>query len=121
MRRDEERNPWTEETLARPRSGLPDSDHEGPGSRRARPVTEGWWRRARADYWSLLFGEIAVCTFVVLTVTGVYLAVFFDPSMNRVPYDGARQLDDPRGRKLGRTLATRYRHRSAGQRENLHT
>jgi ubiquinol-cytochrome c reductase cytochrome b subunit len=61
----------------------------GPGSRRADPVPEGWWRFARADRWSLMFGEIALYTFVVLAATGVYLAVFFDPSMNRVAYRGS--------------------------------
>ncbi len=58
-------------------------------SRLARPVPERWSRHARADYWSLLFGEIALYTFVVLAATGVYLAVFFDPAMKRVAYHGS--------------------------------
>jgi ubiquinol-cytochrome c reductase cytochrome b subunit len=57
-------------------------------SRLAGPMAESWLRRARADYWALLSGEIALCTFVVLAVTGVYLAVFFDPAMNRAAYHG---------------------------------
>jgi ubiquinol-cytochrome c reductase cytochrome b subunit len=36
----------------------------------------------------LVFGEIALYSFVVLAATGVYLAVFFDPAMKRVTYDG---------------------------------
>ena len=58
------------------------------GSRRARPVPEWWSRHVRADYWSSLFGEIALSAFVVLAATGVYLAVFFDPAMKRVAYHG---------------------------------
>ena len=57
--------------------------------RLARPVPERWLRRARADFWSSLFGEIALYTFVVLAATGVYLAVFFDPDMKRVAYHGS--------------------------------
>ncbi len=58
-------------------------------SRLAHPVPERWSRLARADYWSLLFGEIALYTFVVLAATGVYLAVFFDPAMKRAAYHGS--------------------------------
>jgi len=48
-----------------------------------------WSRFARADRWSLVFGEIALSAFVVLAATGVYLAVFFDPAMKRVAYHGS--------------------------------
>jgi quinol---cytochrome-c reductase cytochrome b subunit len=49
-----------------------------------------WWSRlVRADRWSIMLGEIALCAFVVLVVTGVFLAVFFDPDMHRVAYDGS--------------------------------
>ncbi len=57
-------------------------------SRLAHSVLERWWRPVRADYWLLLFGEIALYSFVVLAATGVYLAVFFDPAMKRVAYHG---------------------------------
>ena len=60
-----------------------------PGSRRAGPVPEPCPRFARADRWSLVFGEIALYCFVVLAATGVYLAMFFDPAMNRVAYHGS--------------------------------
>jgi ubiquinol-cytochrome c reductase cytochrome b subunit len=58
-------------------------------SRRVSPVPERWSRFARADRWSLVFGEVALYTFVVLVATGVYLAVFFDPAMKRVAYHGS--------------------------------
>ncbi|APT90988.1 menaquinol-cytochrome C reductase [Corynebacterium sphenisci DSM 44792] len=40
-------------------------------------------------HWSFLLGEIALYSFVVLLVSGVYLTLFFDPSMTKVIYDGA--------------------------------
>ena len=32
------------------------------------------------DHWSFLLGEIALYSFVVLVLTGMFLALFFDPS-----------------------------------------
>src|SRR6266851_3810500 len=48
-----------------------------------------WSRHARADHWSILLGEIALSAFVVLVITGVFLAVFFEPDMKRVAYEGS--------------------------------
>ena len=42
-------------------------------------------------HWSFLLGEIALYSFVVLLITGVYLTLFFDPSMIEVPYQGVYQ------------------------------
>jgi ubiquinol-cytochrome c reductase cytochrome b subunit len=58
-------------------------------SRLARLVTGKGARHVQGDRWSFLFGEIALYAFVVLAATGVYLAVFFDPSMKRVTYHGS--------------------------------
>ncbi len=41
------------------------------------------------DHWSFLLGEIALFSFVVLLLTGVFLTLFFDPSMKEVVYDGS--------------------------------
>ncbi len=41
------------------------------------------------EHWSFLWGEIALYCFVVLVVTGIYLAVFFDPSYRQVVYHGS--------------------------------
>ena len=38
--------------------------------------------------WSFMLGEIALYSFVVLLVSGTYLALFFDPSMTEVTYHG---------------------------------
>src|ERR1700744_6304138 len=40
---------------------------------------------------SFLLGEIALYSFVVLLITGIYLLLFFDPSMAEVPYHGVYQ------------------------------
>jgi ubiquinol-cytochrome c reductase cytochrome b subunit len=40
------------------------------------------------DHWSFLLGEIALFSFIVLLLSGVFLTLFFDPSMKEVAYDG---------------------------------
>jgi ubiquinol-cytochrome c reductase cytochrome b subunit len=40
------------------------------------------------DHWSFLLGEVALYSFVVLLVTGVYLSFFFVPSLKDVVYTG---------------------------------
>jgi ubiquinol-cytochrome c reductase cytochrome b subunit len=42
-------------------------------------------------HWSFLLGEIALYSFIVLLITGVYLTLFFDPSMAEVTYNGVYQ------------------------------
>ncbi|ULE35309.1 cytochrome bc1 complex cytochrome b subunit [Mycobacterium sp. IDR2000157661] len=42
-------------------------------------------------HWSFLLGEIALYSFIVLLITGVYLTLFFDPSMAEVTYEGVYQ------------------------------
>jgi ubiquinol-cytochrome c reductase cytochrome b subunit len=41
------------------------------------------------DHWSFLLGEIALFSFIVLLLTGTYLAFFFVPSLNEVQYEGS--------------------------------
>ena len=41
------------------------------------------------DHWSFLLGEIALFSFIILLLTGVFLTLFFDPSMQEIAYDGA--------------------------------
>ena len=40
------------------------------------------------DHWSFLLGEIALYSFIVLLLSGIYLALFFDPSMAEAVYNG---------------------------------
>ena len=42
-------------------------------------------------HWSFLLGEIALYSFIVLLITGVYLTLFFDSSMAEVTYNGVYQ------------------------------
>jgi ubiquinol-cytochrome c reductase cytochrome b subunit len=42
-------------------------------------------------HWSFLLGEIALYSFIVLLITGVWLTLFFDPSMAEVTYHGVYQ------------------------------
>ncbi|WP_433725247.1 cytochrome bc1 complex cytochrome b subunit [Nocardia sp. CA-129566] len=42
-------------------------------------------------HWSFLLGEIALYSFIILLLSGVYLTLFFEPSMTEVVYDGAYQ------------------------------
>ncbi|WP_431771136.1 cytochrome bc1 complex cytochrome b subunit [Streptomyces cucumeris] len=45
-------------------------------------------RKVFPDHWSFLIGEIALYTFIIIILTGVYLTMFFEPSMNEVVYHG---------------------------------
>ena len=52
------------------------------------------YRRSRADRWSSLFGQVAVYSFVVTAITGVFLLFYYKPSMSQVSYHGSyRKLD----------------------------
>ena len=42
-------------------------------------------------HWSFLLGEIALYAFIILLLSGVYLTLFFDPSMTEVVYHGSYQ------------------------------
>ncbi|MCP2340259.1 cytochrome bc1 complex cytochrome b subunit [Actinomadura rupiterrae] len=46
-------------------------------------------RKAFPDHWSFLLGEIAMYAFVVILLTGVFLTLFFNPSMQEVSYHGS--------------------------------
>jgi len=41
------------------------------------------------DHWSFLLGEIALYSFIVLLLTGTFIALFFDPSAKEVEYSGS--------------------------------
>jgi ubiquinol-cytochrome c reductase cytochrome b subunit len=41
------------------------------------------------DHWSFMIGEIALYSFIVLLLTGIYLTLFFDPSNVEVIYHGS--------------------------------
>jgi ubiquinol-cytochrome c reductase cytochrome b subunit len=41
------------------------------------------------DHWSFLLGEVALYAFIVLVATGVYLTLFFEPSLAETTYAGS--------------------------------
>ena len=45
-------------------------------------------RKIFPDHWSFLLGEIALFSFVVLLGSGIFLTMFFVPSMTEVHYEG---------------------------------
>ncbi|MER7846903.1 cytochrome bc complex cytochrome b subunit [Kitasatospora sp. NPDC096077] len=56
------------------------------------PLTEAareLLRKVFPDHWSFLLGELALYSFVVLLLTGVFLTFFFTPSMAELDYQGS--------------------------------
>ncbi|WP_405013705.1 cytochrome bc complex cytochrome b subunit [Kitasatospora sp. NBC_01539] len=45
-------------------------------------------RKIFPDHWSFMLGEICLYTFIIIILTGVYLTLFFKPSMAEVVYHG---------------------------------
>jgi ubiquinol-cytochrome c reductase cytochrome b subunit len=43
-------------------------------------------------HWSFLLGEIALISFVILVLTGIFLTMFYRPSIDPVVYSGANEL-----------------------------
>ncbi|MFI9309269.1 cytochrome bc1 complex cytochrome b subunit [Streptomyces triculaminicus] len=46
-------------------------------------------RKIFPDHWSFMLGEVCLYSFVIIILTGVYLTLFFHPSMNEVVYHGS--------------------------------
>ncbi|WP_131741725.1 cytochrome bc1 complex cytochrome b subunit [Actinomadura roseirufa] len=64
-------------------------------------------RKAFPGHWSFLLGEIALYSFVVLVITGVYLTLFFRPSGAQVVYGGS--YAPLRGLKMSEAYASTLR------------
>jgi quinol---cytochrome-c reductase cytochrome b subunit len=64
------------------------------GRLRAASLAGRLYRRGRADRWSAMFGQIAVYSFVMTAISGVFLLFYFKPGMTAVTYHGSyRKLD----------------------------
>ncbi|MET9291790.1 ubiquinol-cytochrome c reductase cytochrome b subunit [Streptomyces sp. NPDC003077] len=46
-------------------------------------------RKIFPDHWSFMLGEICLYSFIIIILTGVYLTLFFHPSMAEVVYHGS--------------------------------
>src|SRR5581483_6845205 len=61
-------------------------------------------RKVFPDHWSFLLGEIALWSFVILLLTGVFLSLWFKPSMTEVEYLGS--YSHLRGIKMSEAYAS---------------
>lgn len=61
-------------------------------------------RKVFPDHWSFMLGEIALWSFVVLLVTGVFLTLWFVPSMAEIQYQGS--YDQLRGVEMSEAYAS---------------
>jgi ubiquinol-cytochrome c reductase cytochrome b subunit len=61
-------------------------------------------RKVFPDHWSFMLGEIALWSFVVLLLTGVFLTFWFNPSMGEVEYHGS--YDQLRGIEMSEAYAS---------------
>ncbi len=55
----------------------------------AAPLLRKTLRYLFPDHWSFLLGEVALYAFLVLVATGIYLALFYDPSTAKTVYHGS--------------------------------
>jgi len=46
-------------------------------------------RKIFPDHWSFMLGEICLYSFIVLLLSGIFLTLFFTPSMGEVTYNGS--------------------------------
>ena len=54
----------------------------------AAPLLKKALRYVFPDHWSFLLGEIAMYSFLILVATGIYLTLFFEPSLAKTVYHG---------------------------------
>ena len=64
-------------------------------------------RKVFPDHWSFMLGEIALWSFVVLLLTGVFLTLWFNPSMGEVQYNGT--YEQLRGVHMSEAFASTLR------------
>jgi ubiquinol-cytochrome c reductase cytochrome b subunit len=57
-------------------------------------VARSAMRKVFPDHWSFFLGELALYSFVILIITGTWLALFFRPSLALVQYHGSYKLLD---------------------------
>ena len=61
-------------------------------------------RKVFPDHWSFMLGEIALWSFVILLLSGVFLTLWFNPSMGEVQYQGT--YDPLRGIHMSEAYAS---------------
>src|SRR6185312_11535716 len=68
---------------------------------------KGLARKLFPDHWSFLLGEIALYSFIVLLLTGVFLTFFYIPSAGRVVYEGT--YENLNGQEVSEAYASTIR------------
>ncbi len=46
-------------------------------------------RKVFPDHWTFMFGEMALYSFIILVLSGIYLSLWFTPSMTEIIYNGS--------------------------------
>src|SRR5689334_24989375 len=64
-------------------------------------------RKVFPDHWSFMLGEVALWSFVVLLLSGVFLTFWYVPSMGEVSYQGS--YDPLRGVEMSEAYASALR------------
>jgi len=64
-------------------------------------------RKVFPDHWSFMLGEIALWSFVVLLLSGIFLTLWFTPSMGEIHYEGS--YDQMRGIAMSEAYASSLR------------
>src|SRR3954471_9361946 len=64
-------------------------------------------RKVFPDHWSFMLGEIALWSFIVLLLTGVFLTLWFTPSMGETTYNGS--YEPLRGIQMSEAYASSLR------------
>ncbi|GAA0469886.1 ubiquinol-cytochrome c reductase cytochrome b subunit [Streptomyces sp. NPDC046215] len=87
-------------TASTNQTGAPDQDRrKAPAGERVADWADGRlgiytlakanMRKIFPDHWSFMLGEVCLYSFLIIILTGVYLTLFFHPSMNEVVYHGS--------------------------------
>jgi len=83
---------------------LPKAGQEADQRYHAAPGLRAALNKVFPTHWSFMLGEVALYSFIVLLLSGVYLTLFFDPSMGETVYQGVyTQL---RGIPMSRAFAS---------------
>ena len=90
-------SPSLQTLAAKQADGVDSRYHLAPGLRRQ-------INKVFPTHWSFLLGEIALYSFVILLISGVFLTLFFDPSLSEVEYNGI--YEPLRGVTMSRAYAT---------------
>ncbi|MEN0130068.1 MAG: cytochrome bc complex cytochrome b subunit [Brevundimonas sp.] len=70
-------------------------------------VVKNFARKIFPDHWSFLLGEIALFSFITILISGVFLTMFFVPSMGETTYNGP--WESLRGAEMSQAFSSTLR------------